>query len=207
MNILRIDSSVRVEGSKTRALTDFFIEALKNNKAIDLIHRDVGLNIPEMPTNEFIVANYTPETDRTTEMREVLSASDSYISELRETEYIVIASPMYNFSISTPLKAYIDNIVRIGKTFGINEKGEMIGLLEGKKLLIITSRGAMSYETGELLHSFDFQENYLTAVFNFLGVTDISFVHTEAQDFGSEELKTQNIELSKQQLLTFAKSW
>ena len=64
MNILRIDSSVRVEGSKTRALTDFFIEALKNNKAIDLIHRDVGLNIPEMPTNEFIVANYTPETDR-----------------------------------------------------------------------------------------------------------------------------------------------
>lgn len=207
MKILRIDSSVRLEGSKTRVLTGFFLEQLKNGKKIDLVHRDVGLHIPCMPTNEYILANYTPETERTNEMKKTLLQSDTYISELREADYIVIASPMYNFTISTPLKAYIDNIVRVGETFGINEKGEMVGLLEGKKLLIITSRGAMSYKTGEQLHSFDFQENYLTAVFNFLGVTDISFVHTEAQDFGSEELKTENIEFSKQQLLTLAKTW
>ncbi len=207
MNILKIDSSVRIEGSKTRALSNFFIEALENKNTVALTYRDVGVNIPEMPTNDYIVANYTPEADRTKEMRAILKTSDDYISELREAEYVVIASPMYNFSISTPLKAYIDNIVRVGETFAINEKGEMVGLLKGKKLLIITSRGAMSYKAGELLHSFDFQENYLMAVFNFLGITDIRFVHTEAQDFGSEELKTENFELSKQELLTLAKTW
>ena len=207
MKILRIDSSVRLEGSKTRALTDFFIEQLKNDKKVDLTQRDVGLNTPSMPTNENILANYTPEADRTNEMKKTLYLSDTYISELREADYIVIASPMYNFTISTPLKAYVDNIVRVGETFGMNEKGEMLGLLNDKKLLVITSRGAMSYKEGEQLHSFDFQENYLTAVFNFLGVTDIRFVHTEAQDFGSEELKSENIEFSKQQLLTLAKNW
>jgi FMN-dependent NADH-azoreductase len=114
---------------------------------------------------------------------------------------------MYNFSISATLKAYIDNIVRVGKTFALDENGAMKGLLGGKKVLIITSRGAMSYKKGEVLQPFDFQENYLTALLNFLGITDITFVNTEAQDFGTEKLKNSNFEHSKNQLSELAKVW
>lgn len=207
MKLLRIDSSVRIQNSKTRMLTDYFLKELKSQKKISIKSRDVGLNPPKFPTSEFIKANYTPEIKRTQEMKSVLEFSDILINELIEVDKIVIASPMYNFSISATLKAYIDNIVRVGETFSLGENGVMKGLLGGKKVVIITSRGAMSYKKGEVLHSFDFQENYLRTLLNFLGITDIVFVNTEAQDFGTEEFKNCNFEESKKQLLALAKIW
>lgn len=207
MKILRIDSSVRIKNSKTRMLTDHFLEQLKIQVDYSIQNRDVGLNPPKFPTDEFIKANYTPELHRTQEMKNLLASSDTLIEELVESDKIIFASPMYNFSISATLKAYIDNIVRVGKTFNLDENGTMQGLLSGKKVLVITSRGAMSYQTGEALQPFDFQENYLTALFNFLGITDITFVNTEAQDFGTEELKSNNFEESKKQLTELAKIW
>lgn len=207
MKILRIDSSVRTQNSKTRMLTDYFLEQLKTKNEYSLKSRDVGINPPKIPTDKFIKANYTPEQNRTEEMKSVLAFSDTLIDELIDADKIVLASPMYNFSISATLKAYIDNIVRVGRTFALDENGAMKGLLGGKKVLIITSRGAMSYKKGEVLQPFDFQENYLTALLNFLGITDITFVNTEAQDFGTEELKNSNFEQSKNELLELAKIW
>lgn len=207
MNLLRIDSSVRVENSKTRMLTDFFINELKKKNSINIKHRDVGIKPPDMPTSAFILANYTSASERTPEMENTLRLSDELISELVESDAIVISSPMYNFTISTPLKTYIDNIVRVGETFTIDQSGEMRGLLTSKKALVITSRGAMSYKPEEKLHGLDFQENYLTTVFSFLGITNIKFTHTEAQDFGSDELKANNFMLSQNALSDLAKSW
>lgn len=207
MNLLRIDSSVRREHSKTRMLTDYFLQQLKSHTTYALQSRDVGMNPPEFPTDEFIKANYTPETNRTSAMKAVLASSDTLIEELLAADNIIIGAPMYNFSISATLKAYIDNIVRVGRTFTLDENGAMKGMLGGKKVLVITSRGAMSYKNGEVLQTFDFQENYLSALLNFLGITDITFVHTEAQDFGTEELKSSNFESSKKQLAELAKSW
>jgi FMN-dependent NADH-azoreductase len=207
MKILRIDSSVRIQNSKTRMLTDYFLELLKDQNEYSLKSRDVGINPPKFPTDQFIKANYTPQMNRTQEMKNVLTSSDTLIDELIDADKIVLASPMYNFSISATLKAYIDNIVRVGKTFALDENGAMKGLLGGKKVLIITSRGAMSYKKGEVLQPFDFQENYLTALLNFLGITDITFINTEAQDFGTEELKNSNFEHSKNQLSELAKVW
>lgn len=207
MKILRIDSSVRIENSKTRMLTDHFLEQIKNHSSYSLKSRDVGINPPKFPTDQFIKANYTPEMNRTQEMKNVLTSSDTLIEELIDADKIIIASPMYNFSISATLKAYIDNIVRVGKTFALDENGAMKGLLGGKKVLVITSRGAMSYKNGEVLQPFDFQENYLTALLNFLGITEITFVNTEAQDFGTEDLKNSNFEQSKKQLSELSKIW
>lgn len=207
MKILRIDSSIRIQNSKTRMLTDHFLEQLKNQNEYALTSRDVGINPPKFPTDEFIKANYTTETSRTQEMKSLLASSDILINELIAADKIVIASPMYNFSISATLKAYIDNIVRVGRTFSLEENGAMKGLLDGKKVLVITSRGAMSYQKDEVLQPFDFQENYLTALLNFLGITDITFVNTEAQDFGTEELKSNNFKQSKKQLSKLAEIW
>jgi len=207
MNLLRIYSSARIENSKTRMLTDFFIKELKQKNTFSLESRDVGTNPPNFPTNEFIKANYTPKVNRTNKMKNILKPSDLLIRELFNADKIIIASPMYNFSISTTLKAYIDTIIRVGKTFQLNKNGTMQGLLNKKKVIVITSRGAMSYKTGEAFHSFDFQENYLRAIFQFLGITDILFVHAEAQDFGSEELKIRNFKQAKEQLTNIAKIW
>lgn len=207
MKILRIDSSVRLKNSKTRMLTDHFFEQLKKQKEYALKNRDVGINPPKFTTDEFIKANYTTQSNRTQEMKSVLVASDVLIDELMDADTIVIASPMYNFSISATLKAYIDTVVRVGRTFTIDQNGAMKGLLGGKKVLVITSRGAMSYKNGEVLHTFDFQENYLKALLNFMGITDITFVNTEAQDFGTEALKKKNFEQSKKQLSKLAEIW
>jgi len=207
MKILRIDSSVRIQNSKTRMLTDYFLEQLKANNEYSLKCRDVGINPPKFPTDEFIKANYTPEMNRTQEMKNVLALSETLIDELIDSKKIIIASPMYNFSISSTLKAYIDNIVRVGRTFALDENGAMKGLLGGKKVLVITSRGAMSYKNGEVLQAFDFQENYLRTLLNFMGIIDITFVNTEAQDFGTEDLKNSNFEQSIKQLSELAKIW
>ena len=207
MNLLRIDSSVRVENSKTRTLTDFFLQELGKYTPFSLVRREVGLNPPPIPGDKFIKANYTHPAERTNRMNEVLKTSDQLIDELLEANKIVLASPMYNFSIPAALKAYVDNIVRVGRTFKLEENGNMTGLLDKKKVLIITSRGAMSYKEGEMLASFDFQESYLKALFSFLGITDIQFVHTEAQDFGTEELKNKNLESSREELKELAKVW
>lgn len=207
MKILRIDSSVRLQNSKTRMLTDYFLEHLIEHNDFSIKTRDVGINPPKFPNDEFIKANYTLEVNRTAEMKSILASSDILINELMDADKIIIASPMYNFSISATLKAYIDNIVRVGKTFTLDETGAMKGLLVGKKALVITSRGAMSYKNGAMLHSFDFQQNYLSALLNFIGIDDIKFINTEAQDFGSEELKRNNFEESKSQLLELSEKW
>lgn len=207
MNILRIDSSVRVQNSRSRELTDHFITELSNQQDFQIKIRDVGINPPAFPTDDFIKANYTLPENRTDEMRDILSNSDELIDELLWADNIIIASPMYNFTISATLKAYIDSIVRIGRTFYINENGEMKGLLKDKKLLVITSRGAMFYGKGENLEQFDFQNRYLKALFSFLGISETTFVNTEAQDFGTEELKMTNFENSKKQLCELSKIW
>ena len=207
MHLLRIDSSVRVENSKTRTLTDFFLQELGKYTPFSLVRRDVGLNPPPPPNDEFVKANYTPPTNRTEQMNETLKTSDELINELLNADKIVMASPMYNFSIPASLKAYIDNIVRVGRTFTLGEDGAMNGLLGEKKILIITSRGAMSYKEDGVLAAFDFQEGYLNALCRFLGITAIQFVHTEAQDFGKEELKDTNFEQAKKELRELAKVW
>lgn len=207
MKILRIDSSVRIQGSKTRMLTDHFLGRLKTHSKYTLKSRDVGIHPPKFPTDEFIKANYTPKPNRTQEMKKVLEPSDTLINELIDADKIIIASPMYNFAISATLKAYIDNIVRVGRTFTLDENGVMKGLLDGKKVMVITSRGSMSYKNDEVLQPFDFQENYLRALLNFMGITDITFVNTEAQDFGTEALKTSNFEHSKKHLEKLAETW
>ena len=110
---------------------------------------------------------------------ENLSTSDQLIDELRAADTIVIGAPMYNFSISSPLKAWIDQIVRIGKTFGSGPNGPR-GLLEMKKVIVITARGG-SYEKGTAREAFDFQEPYLRHILGFIGLTDVTFIHAENQ--------------------------
>jgi FMN-dependent NADH-azoreductase len=125
------------------------------------------------------LATRLEESKLTPAQRSYLSTSDELIEELQAADTIVIGAPMYNFSIPSSLKAWIDQIVRLGKTVGYGPNGRQ-GLLARKKVVVITSRGA-AYEKGTALGAFDFQEPYLLHILAFIGLTDVTFIHAENQ--------------------------
>ena len=110
--------------------------------------------------------------------------SDELIAELEAADTIVLAVPMYNFSIPSTLKAWIDHVARRGRTFRYTEKGPE-GLLKDKKVFVLVARGGL-YSKGAPAAAFDFQEPYLRTVLGFLGLTDVTFVHLEGLAMGPE---------------------
>src|ERR1700676_3617017 len=178
MKLLRIDSSART-ASVTRQLTARAAKEWKENYPDgDVIHRDLAATqLP--PITDDWSATHIETSELTPAQRSYLSTSDRLIEELLAADTIVIGAPMYNFSISAPLKAWIDQIVRIGKTFSYGTNGPR-GLLETKKVIVITARGG-AYEKGTVTEAFDFQVPYLRHILGFIGLTDVTFIHADNQ--------------------------
>lgn len=183
--LLRIDSSPR-KNSKTRELTDRFEQKwLVANPDGLVIRRDLSREPLPFLTEEWILANYTKPESLSEEQKRVLAKSDELLEELFAADEIVIGSPMWNFGAPASMKAYIDLIARAGKTFRYSEKGPQ-GLLSGKRAVVITARGGFYSKESPVAH-WDFQEPYLRRVLEFLGISDISFVHAEFQGKGGEQ--------------------
>lgn len=183
--ILHLDSSPRYNRSKSRQLAKEFItkwQALHPNAVIT--YRDLrGTSIPHI-TEEWIAADYTPLEAQTPEMSHILQLSNELVDEFLAAEGCIFSVPMYNFSISSGFKAYIDHIVRIGRTFAYID-GQFKGLVEGKKVLFITARGG-DYGAGSPHEGWDAQEPALRFAFQFMGITDIQFIHANGLDLGDE---------------------
>ena len=178
MKLLHIDSSARAN-SISRRLTAQFIEVWKRNyPGGDVVYRDLATTVIPPVTDDWAATFAEPAT-LTPEQRAYLSTSDELIAELQAADTIVIGSPMYNYSISVPLKAWLDQIVRIGRTFGISA-GTPVGLLGGKKAMVITTRGG-TYGPNSPTAALDFQEPYLRAILGFIGLSDLKFLHVEHQ--------------------------
>src|ERR1700730_9262090 len=178
MKLLRIDSSAR-SSSITRQLTAKFVEEWKkNHPAGEVIQRDLATTILPHITDHWAGAHLEP-SQLTPAQRNYLSMSDHLIEELQAADTIVIGAPMYNFAIPSPLKAWIDQIVRRGKTIGYGPSGAR-GLLGNKRVIVVTARGG-AYEKGTPAEKFDFQEPYLRHIFGFIGLTDVTFIHAENQ--------------------------
>ena len=109
--------------------------------------------------------------------------SNELIAELRNADTIVIGAPMYNFSISTGLRAWFDYVLRAGETFSYSEAGPL-GLLKRKRVIVIESRGGL-YSEGPA-KAIDFQEPYLRQLLGFMGLTDVAFIHAEKIGFGPD---------------------
>ena len=123
------------------------------------------------------------------------------IAELLKADRYVFGIPMYNFSVPANFKAYIDQVVRINRTF--NSAWE--GLLTNKKMLIVTTRGN-SYTKDSYLASYDFQEPYLRAVFSFIGVTDITFLYAENLNEG-EQARQQSLSQVRHVMQQMTTNW
>jgi FMN-dependent NADH-azoreductase len=181
-HILHLDSSPRGERSISRTLTKQFVNVWKQLHPGDAItYRDLGCN-PAPPIDEaWIAAAFSPPEQLTPALKAALMTSDELIEELLTANLYVFGIPMYNYSVPASFKAYIDQVVRVRRTFMVGADGYE-GLLKNKKALVITTRGG-SY-AGEPL---DFQEPYLRAVFDFIGITDVTFIHAENLAMGADE--------------------
>ena len=179
--ILVLDSAATGEASVSKALVREAVTALTDCGATRVIYRDLGhAPVPHLTGATLAGVRGEPATD--TE-RETRALSDALIAELRDADTIVIGAPMYNFSIATTLRSWFDHVLRAGETFRYSEKGPQ-GLLAGKRVLVIESRGGL-YSEGPA-QAIDFQEPYLRHLLGFMGLTDVSFVHAEKIGYGPE---------------------
>ena len=139
MKLLQIDSSARTSSVTRRLTAKFAEEWRKNHPDGEVIQRDLSATILPQITDDWN-ATHLEDSKLTSAQRSYLSTSDELIEELEAAETVVIGAPMYNFSIPPSLKAWIDQIVRLGKTVGYGPNGPQ-GLLTKKKVVVITARG------------------------------------------------------------------
>jgi FMN-dependent NADH-azoreductase len=176
MNLLHVDSSARAS-SESRKLTARFVQDWKSeNPTGKVTVRDLAVT-PLPHITDHWSATYGDPAKLTPEQRKYLAISDELIEELRAADTVVIGAPMYNHMISWELKAWIDQVVRMGKTIVYDATGPK-GLLGGKNAVVITARGG-SYPTGSPRAAVDFQGPYLRHILTTLGFSEITFIHAE----------------------------
>ncbi|MGB9991003.1 FMN-dependent NADH-azoreductase [Massilia sp. SM-13] len=185
-NVLYINSSVRTSGSLSRQLSSEFVSKWKAAHPADsIVERDLASNPVPHLTEEMMGAFFTPAEQRSAEQAQTVKLSDTLVDEVEAADIIVIGAPMYNFSVPSTLKAYIDHIARAGRTFKYGANGAE-GLLQNKKVYVFTASGGV-YSEGPA-SGYDFLATYLRAVLGFLGITDISFVRAEGVAMGEQAL-------------------
>ena len=174
--VLHIDSSARIQGSVTRDLSAQIVSRLG---ADQVIRRDLAAPLPLLD-GAWVGANFTPADQRSDEQKQLLALSDSLVEELKQADTIVIGSPVYNFSVPSTLKAWIDLVARVGLTFKYHETGP-VGLLEGKSAIIVMASGGT--QAGS---DIDFATTYLRHVLGFIGITDVQVVAADAMSIDAD---------------------
>ncbi|YAF98962.1 MAG: FMN-dependent NADH-azoreductase (plasmid) [Nodularia sp. CChRGM 3473] len=202
-HLLHIDTSARSERSHSRRMTREFVNTWKENFPTSTVtYRDLARNPVPHVDESWIEAAFTSPQDRTAKMWESIQISDRLVDELLSADIYLIGVPMYNFSVPSTFKAYIDQIVRLGRTFSFepeDQKTPYKPLVHGKKMFIITARGASGYTPEGIYKAYNYQDPYLQTVFGFIGITDINFIHVENDEFGGERL-AQSIAKAKAQI-------
>lgn len=167
--ILRIDASARTTGSTTRALNDQVIATLSQDGPVSIVTRDLTRPLPQI-NETWVNANFTAPDMRDDAQKATLALSDTLVAELKSAETLLIGLPIYNFSVPASLKAWIDQVSRVGETFRYLENGPE-GLLINKRAIVSVASGGT-----EVGSDIDFATTYLRHVLGFLGVTDVTFV-------------------------------
>ncbi|HHF2891046.1 TPA: FMN-dependent NADH-azoreductase [Vibrio diabolicus] len=191
--VLALKSSILGDYSQSNKLVEDFIKNVDQDK---LTVRDLAAN--PLPVLDFAVATALRATeDLSQEQQAVVELSDTLIEEVKAADTLVITAPMYNFTIPTQLKNWIDLIARAGVTFKYTENGVQ-GLIEGKKAIVITTRGGIHKDSPT-----DNVTPYLRTVLGFVGITDVEFVYAEALNMG-EDFAEKGISEAQSQLAAIA---
>lgn len=197
--ILRIDSSSRTTASHSRALGDYFENAWqKRYPGTAVVRRDLVTEPLPHIAEQTIAGYYTPEEQLTPDLRAATALSDCLIAELQSAGILLLTVPMYNFSIPSALKAWIDQIVRIGYTFSYDGKN-FGGLVKVKQAYVMCAYGAGGYTDGGPFSSFNFLEPYLKSLLGFLGIPEVQFFSVQATTADPTTVAT-NIDMAKRKI-------
>lgn len=204
-HLLHIDSSPRGDRSISRSLTQQFVSEWQSKHSGDTVtYRDLGHNPPPFVTENHIAASFSDPSSHTPEQAEAIRPSNELVDEFLAADYYVIGVPMYNFGVPAVFKAYIDQIVRVGRTFTVDEQGYK-GLVHGKKLLAIVSQGG-SYPEGSPAQAYDMQVPYLKLIFGFMGITDVSIVAADNL-MGDDATRDQSLANAKTAMQSVIMQW
>ncbi|VBB16658.1 FMN-dependent NADH-azoreductase [Burkholderia stabilis] len=183
MKLLHIDSSILGQASVSRELS---AQAVATFRA-----RDPGLSVTRLDLAATPIGHLTAEHLAAAQgapvddaLKADVEIGQRALDEFIAADIVVIGAPMYNFSIPSQLKAWIDRISVVGKTFGYGENGP-VGLCGGKKLVVVSSRGGV-YSEGSPMAAVDHQETYLKAAFGLLGIKEITFIRAEGVAMGDD---------------------
>jgi FMN-dependent NADH-azoreductase len=185
MKLLHIDASILGANSASRQVSGAVVDKLRRTTPrLEVIYRDLAAQPLSHLSGEHLAAGQgaTPESPS---VRDDVAAGGAALSEFLAADVVVIGAPMYNFTIPSQLKAWIDRVVVAGKTFRYGAAGPE-GLAGNKRVIIAISRGGF-YGAGTPAAALEHLETYLRAVFAFIGVTDLEIIVAEGLQIGAEQ--------------------
>ncbi|SOD91063.1 FMN-dependent NADH-azoreductase [Caenispirillum bisanense] len=185
MTLLHLDSSPLAGASASRRLTAAIVAAAQEaNPALAVVYRDLAAAPPAHLGGDALAPRGLPADQLTEAQKAEAAVTEELIAEFLAADVVVVGAPMYNFSIPSQLKAWIDRVAAAGRTFKYTETGP-VGLSGGKTVIVASTRGGL-YSEGPA-SAMDHQESYLKTVFAFLGITDVRFVRAERLSLGGDQ--------------------
>lgn len=185
--LLVVDSSARHARSHTRHLTQLFVRHWRTLcPQAEVLHRDIGVAPPPPVDAAWVAAAFTRPAERTADMRRALAVSDALIAEVERADVLLLGAPMYNFGMPAQLKAWVDQVVRVGRTFSFDPtrpEDPYRPLLAGKRLILITSRGDRGFDPGGPLAHLNHLDPHVATVFDFVGITHVATVAVESDEW------------------------
>ena len=182
--LLHIDSSILGANSVSRQLTAQIVDSWKAaHPATEVSYLDLAVDTPSHFSADAMGFRLPASSVELSDAQKTENAlSEALVTQFLAADVLVIGAPLYNFTIPTQLKAWIDRIAQIGRTFKYTDKGS-VGLAGGKTVIVASTRGGM-YSTSDAGNAMEHQESYLKTVFGFFGVTDVRFVRAEGLGMG-----------------------
>ncbi len=184
MKLLHIDSSVLGAHSVSRQLTAQIVDQwVATHPGTQVEHLDLASSAPSHLSADSLGFRLPVDAAELSEVQRAENVvSERLVSQFLAADVVVVGAPLYNFSIPSQLKAWIDRVAQVGRTFKYTDKGPQ-GLAGGKTVIVASSRGGV-YSTSEGGRALEHQESYLSTVFGFFGITDVRFVRAEGVAMG-----------------------
>lgn len=201
MKLLHIDSSINGASSVSRKLTEDIVAQWTTDfpdTAVDYL--DLAVQTPGHFSQDAMGFRRPPSAAALSEAEQRENRlSEALVSQFLAADVVVIGAPLYNFSIPSQLKSWIDRIAQAGRTFKYTENG-VVGLAAGKIVIAALSRGGV-YSSSEAGQAMEHQESYLKTVFGFFGITDVRVVRAEGTDMGADS-RAQGLQVAADSIRT-----
>ncbi|WP_294767890.1 NAD(P)H-dependent oxidoreductase [uncultured Rhodoferax sp.] len=183
MKLLHIDSSILSANSVSRQLTkDTVAQWVNTHPGTTVEYLDLAVDTPSHLSADSLGFRMPAGADLSDVQKRENAISEALVTQFLAADVIVVGAPLYNFSVPSQLKSWIDRIAQAGRTFAYTETGPK-GLAGGKTVIVASTRGGV-YSTSDWGRAAEHQESYLQTVFGFLGITDVRFVRAEGVAMG-----------------------